>query len=113
MMMANSLSHAADASCSPSQRGQELGAFNLSLAGARLVYATVQPLTVLHTDAGPHYFFLALEGMETEYCLATDTYLQLSSDARIITEVEGKVYVTVDPGAERSFTLTAISEFLL
>jgi hypothetical protein len=80
--------------------------FNLSLAGARLVYATPQPLTVLHTAAETHYFFFTPEGMEAEYCLAADTYRQLEGDVQIVAEVDGKVYVQVDPGAERSFTLT-------
>jgi hypothetical protein len=82
--------------------------FHMSLAGVRLVYATVQPLTVLHTDAETHYFFFAPEGIEVEYCLASDTYHQLQGDARIIAEVDGKAYVTVDPGAEHSFTLTTL-----
>jgi hypothetical protein len=82
--------------------------FNLSLAGVRLVYATAQPLTVLHTDAETHYFFFAPEGMEPEYCLAADTYRQLQGDAQIVAEADGKVFVTVQPGAERSFILTTI-----
>ena len=80
--------------------------FNLSLAGARLVYATVQPLTVLHTDSGPHYFFFTPEGMEAEYCLAADSYNRLEGDAHIAAEVDGRTYIVVEPGAERSFTLS-------
>ena len=80
--------------------------FNFSLAGARLVYATVQPLTVLHTDAETHYFFFSPEGMEPEYCLAADSYNRLEGDAHIAAEVDGKVYVGVEPGAEHTFTLT-------
>ncbi|HEU0293008.1 MAG TPA: beta-galactosidase [Anaerolineales bacterium] len=80
--------------------------FNFSLAGVRLVYATAQPLTVLHTDDEVHYFFFAPEGMTPEYCLAVDSYSRLEGDAHIMAEVDGKVYVQVEPGAERSFTLT-------
>ncbi|RPH57608.1 MAG: beta-galactosidase, partial [Chloroflexi bacterium] len=83
--------------------------FNLSLAGTRLVYATLQPLTVLHTDSGPHYFFFAPEGLTPEYCLAADSYSQLAGDAQIAAEVDGKVYLAVEPGAERSFTLTTLA----
>ena len=80
--------------------------FNLSLEGSRLIYATVQPLTVLHTDVETHYFFFAPEGMAAEYCLAADTYGQLDGDAQISAEANGKVFLTVQPGAGRSFTLT-------
>jgi hypothetical protein len=80
--------------------------FNFSLAGARLLYATAQPLTVLHMDAETHYFFFAPEGMTPEYCLATDSYTRLEGDIRIVAEADGKVHVHVEPGAERSFRLT-------
>jgi len=80
--------------------------FNMSLAGVRLVYATTQPLTVLHTEGVTHYFFFAPDGMTSEYCLVSDTYSQPNGDALVVTEADGKVYLTVDPGAERSFQLT-------
>jgi beta-galactosidase len=80
--------------------------FNMSLKGVRLVYATVQPLTVLHTQTETHYFFFAPDGMTPEYCLATDSYSRLEGDAHIAAEVDDRVYVQVEPGAERSFTLT-------
>ena len=46
--------------------------------------------------------------MASEYCLAADTYSQLDGDFQIVAEADGKVYVTVEPGAERSFTLTTV-----
>jgi beta-galactosidase len=46
--------------------------------------------------------------MISEYCLAADSYSQLVGDAQIVAEVDGKVYLTVEPGAERSFTLTTL-----
>ncbi len=79
--------------------------FNMSLAGSRLIYATVQPLTILHTDAEIHYFFFAPEGMTAEYCLASDTYTGLHGDIEITTESAGKIYFIVEPGVQRSFTL--------
>lgn len=82
--------------------------FNMSLAGAHLVYATVQPLTVLHTDAETHYFFFAPEGMKSEYCFRSDTF-ELQGDARLAAEANGNIYLTVEAGAERSFTLTSTS----
>jgi hypothetical protein len=78
---------------------------NLSLAGARLVYATVQPLTVLYTNNETHYFYFAPEGMRAEYCLAADTCSELAGDIRAELEAEGKIYVEVEPGAGRSFSL--------
>jgi beta-galactosidase len=47
--------------------------FNQLLGGARLLSATVQPLTVLHHDGGSHYFYFALDGLEPEYCFAPET----------------------------------------
>ena len=79
--------------------------FNLSLEGARLVYATAQPLTVLYADSETHYFFFTPEGMTPEYCLAADTYTQLDGDVKIVAEADGKVCLAVIPGTARSFTL--------
>jgi hypothetical protein len=82
--------------------------FNFALGGARLVYATVQPLTVLHQEAESHYFFFAPEGMRPEYCLAADGYSHFDGDVQVTAEVDGKVYVTVEPGADRGFRLTGL-----
>ncbi len=54
--------------------------FNQMLAGARLLYATVQPLTVLTYDNVTHYFYFVPDGLEAEYCFAADT-LQAAGDA--------------------------------
>jgi hypothetical protein len=80
--------------------------FNMRLVEARLVYTTAQPLTVLRTQTEAHYFFYAPEGMSPEYCLAADTCSQLDGDLQITGEADGKVYVTVEPGMDRSFRLT-------
>jgi hypothetical protein len=45
--------------------------------------------------------------MTPEYCLAADTYSELHGDVHISDEVDGKLYLTVEPGAGHSFTLTA------
>jgi hypothetical protein len=78
---------------------------NMSLAGAHLIYATVQPLIVLETDNEAHFFFFAPEGMQPEYCLAAESCTRLSGDFKTCLEVGNKTYLTVEPGAERNFTL--------
>jgi len=82
--------------------------FNMSLGGVKLVYATVQPLTVLYSEVETHYFFFAPEGMTPEYCLVASSYRHLQGDVRITAEADGNVYLSVEPGTERSFTLTTL-----
>jgi hypothetical protein len=42
--------------------------FNQMLADARLVYATVQPLTILQYRDITHYFYFVPDGLEAEFC---------------------------------------------
>jgi len=55
--------------------------FNQLLAGARLIGATVQPLTRLSYDGLAHYFYFVPEGLPAEYCFAADTVRALTGAA--------------------------------
>ncbi len=81
---------------------------NLSLAGARLVYATAQPLTVLETETETDYFFFAPEGLVSEYCLDAGSCSQLAGDLQSLLQAGDKIYLRVEPGAERSFSLQTL-----
>lgn len=42
--------------------------FNQSLQHARMLYATAQPLTVIHKRAYSHYFYFTPDGIQPEFC---------------------------------------------
>lgn len=52
--------------------------FNQSLQGARLIYATAQPLTVIHKPDYSHYFYFAPEGIQPEFCFDQNTLSHLN-----------------------------------
>jgi beta-galactosidase len=53
---------------------------NQLLAGAWLVYATAQPLTILQVGDTPHYFYFVPDGLEAEFCFKRNTLKRVSGD---------------------------------
>lgn len=66
--------------------------FNLSLDGALLKYATVQPLMKIDDEGCSHYFFFALDGMQAEFAFDKAT-------------VKGKSLYRVQSGLNSTFTV--------
>ena len=53
--------------------------FNLDLSGLRLRYATAQPMAKLNGDSGPHYAFVAVDGIEPEFAFDSTAAKQIQS----------------------------------
>lgn len=70
--------------------------FNMMLGGARLKYATAQPLMMIDDNGAEHYIFFAPEGMAPEYCFDAAT-------------VKGKSKFNVASGLKSTFTVTTKS----
>lgn len=81
--------------------------FNLSMGGAILKQATVQPLTVVQTAVERHYFFFAPQGLPAQYCFSTETLADLAGDRSEVEEADGQRIFEVSPGIEQSFTFQA------
>ena len=106
--------------------------FNLDMDGARLRYATAQPLTRVTDGGAPHYIFFAPEGMQPEFVFAggrkfrpspgfdgTFTYRGVKvtcltrSQALDACKVNGRLIITkttVLPGPDDSVTLLSLGE---
>ncbi len=82
---------------------------NLDLHGARLVYATAQPLSQLETAQETHYFFYAPQGISPEYCFAEETLTGLSGATGAVQRADGRLYLTPPTGWQHSFTFTTLS----
>ena len=76
--------------------------FYLNLDGLLVSYATTQ----LFTRIGRDYFFFALSGVMSEYCLDPETFTSLQVENGQIVAEGGQTYVTVQPGS--ACVITAI-----
>jgi beta-galactosidase len=81
--------------------------FNLDLAGVCLCYATAQPLTVLQSPGGTHYFFFAVEGISAEYAFDSQALSGLRVGAAETKQVETGLVLQMEPGLESAFSFTA------
>jgi hypothetical protein len=82
---------------------------NLDLAGARLVYATAQPLTVLDSPDELHYFFFAPQGIRPEYCFAVDSVSGFDGGTGRMIRENGRVVLYPAAGWRNSFTVKSAS----
>ena len=87
--------------------------FNLEMAGAKLRYATAQPLCIVPSSDEILYVFSSVDGIPPEYSFqaASVTSMQADPSARIdITKREGNYAVKLqEAGTSASFKLTAAS----
>lgn len=81
--------------------------FEQALRGARLLYATAQPLTVLDSGAATHYFYFAPEGITPEYCFDANTCTDVAGDFAGCEMRDGRIYVHPHCGPEHQFALTS------
>jgi hypothetical protein len=80
--------------------------FNLEMNGARLQYATAQPLTRLKYDGLAHYFFFAPAGITPEYAFAAETL----ADAGEAAKPEGNLlFLNPLPGVSETCELLTAS----
>lgn len=82
--------------------------FNQLLDGARLVYATTQPLTILRYNGLTHYFYFVPDGLKPEYCFDQNTIAHASGDCEK-QSIEGKLHLKpkVGPGYQIDIETTA------
>jgi hypothetical protein len=81
---------------------------NMDLGGARLVYATAQPITHIGTDAGELYVFRAVDGVPVELALDGKTVasLQLGAGARQHVAGDKRIVISgVRPGTNAALSL--------
>ena len=81
---------------------------NMDVAGARLVYATAQPITRMATDAGELYVFRAVAGVPVEFALdgKTVSAVQPGPGASQHRAGDDRIVVTgVRPGTQAALTL--------
>lgn len=71
---------------------------NLDMGGARLRYATAQPVARLAHEGEQIYVFFAPDGMACEYCLDGAGVAAIAADAGEIEREDGRIYVAVTPG---------------
>jgi beta-galactosidase len=82
---------------------------NLDMLGARLIYATAQPLTIIESPHETHYFYFSPQDVPAEYCFEGITIDRINAAAADCSHAEGRVYLRVAPGWKNSFTFTSIS----
>ncbi len=87
--------------------------FNLDVSGARLRYATAQPLCIIPSNGELLYVFSAVDGIAPEYSFAASTVESTGVDVSAAVEIDnesGAILVKVkEPGTAASFRLTTIS----
>ena len=72
---------------------------NQMLSGARLIYATVQPLTTLQYHDLTHYFYFVPDGLEAKLCFQEDTLKQVRGDL-VQHSTQGRTYLKPSVGQE-------------
>jgi beta-galactosidase len=80
--------------------------FGLSLNGIGLNYATTQLLTKIKGEDSIDYVFFAPHGLTSEYAFEQSSFDEISVNNGEISTVEGKVFVSVNPGFDCVITLT-------
>jgi hypothetical protein len=81
---------------------------NQLLCGARLLYATAQPLTILQYRDITHYFYLVPAGLEAEFCFQENTLQEVSGDLTH-RSAQGRIYVQPRVGQEYSAAVETAS----
>lgn len=81
--------------------------FQQSLHGARLRYATVQPLTLLTTPYYRHYFYFAPEGIAPEFCFDGYTCAHVSGEWERCETRGDRLYIEPRCGPDKTFALSA------
>lgn len=81
--------------------------FGLSLDGVHLYYATAQLLTKIDEAHAVTYVFFAPRGMHSEYSFDPATYRSLTVSGGELSEVDSRVYTSVEPSMSCLITLTA------
>jgi beta-galactosidase len=80
--------------------------FNMDLAGARLKYATAQPLCLIEDEGVLHYFFFAPKGMRPEYSLDSATVQDVKTSRGEVLEREGRTLARPGSGPDAIATFT-------
>lgn len=80
--------------------------FEQSLQGARLIYATAQPLTILRTPDYVHYFYFAPEGIAPEFCFDVNSCKDILEMERCETRGD-RLHIYPQCGADKTFRLTS------
>jgi hypothetical protein len=75
------------------------------LQGARLIYATAQPLTFVRTPGYLHYFYFAPDGIQPEFCFDTRSLQSVHGDVVETESADGRMFVRPKIGRQFSFTL--------
>ncbi|MCL4395576.1 MAG: beta-galactosidase, partial [Chloroflexi bacterium] len=81
--------------------------FNQSLHGTRLIYATAQPLTLVHAADYTHYFYFAPEGIQPEFCFDSGSLRDVRGEVERSETANGRTLVWPKLGRQYSFTLVA------
>lgn len=83
--------------------------FNLELAGALLVAATVQPLTKLNVKGIPLFVFYAQQGLAPELVFSRSTVAAISNESAKVELEESVFVVTPQIGKQHAITLNLTS----
>jgi hypothetical protein len=68
---------------------------NMNVGGARLTYATAQPVTQIATDEGPLYVFRTIDGMPAEFAFDASSTANVTTSGGRIARENGKIIVSL------------------
>ncbi len=73
--------------------------FNHLLGGARLLYATAQPLSILNAGDTAHYFYFVPDGLQPEYCFEESGLARVGGDL-VRHSASGRIYIRPSVGQQ-------------
>lgn len=80
--------------------------FGESIAGARLRYATAQPLTRVYAADYVHYFYFAPESVTPEFCFDAQTIGNVHGEIEKCETRDNQLFIQPGVGQEKSFAFT-------